>query len=94
MDIVLSHISALRFWLSRPACSVRLRYADPILPVSALPKGKAAELAVYGGVPVHVLCAGPIKGGVRNGAILPYLARRFAYRFGGPHRARCLRLLS
>lgn len=69
MDIVLSHISALRFWLSRPACSVRLRYADPILPVSALPKGKAAELAVYGGVPVHVLCAGPIKGGVRNGAI-------------------------
>lgn len=69
MNIVLSHISALKFWLSRPDCAPKLRHGTASLPANSVPKDTAASLRRSFPSPVHVLCSVPIKGGGLHGVV-------------------------
>ena len=67
MDIVLSHITALRYWLSRPSTAPRLRHDHAKLPASSTPKAAIGQLQHIARPPFHVLCSTPIKGGALHG---------------------------
>lgn len=69
MIIVISHISALRYWLSRPANAARPRPVSIELPAKGTTKLEAKQLKSIVAPPLHVLCSKPVKGGMRHEVI-------------------------
>ncbi len=69
MTIVLSHMTALRYWLSRPANAARLRRVSAALPAKGVTKLEAKQLDAIAAPPLHVLCSKPVKGEPRHGVV-------------------------
>lgn len=67
MTIILSHMTALRYWLSLPASAPRPRRKSIALPAKGVTKSEANQLGRFATPPFHVLCARPVKGGAQHG---------------------------
>ena len=67
MTIILSHITALRYWLSRPTSAARPQHINPALPTTGVRKGDIKPLESVAARPFHVLCVSPVKGGSPHG---------------------------
>lgn len=62
----MSHITALKFWLSRPGSAPKLRSTDTKLPHSCVPSSTIAKLHAM--QPIHTLVSSPVKGASQSNA--------------------------